>query len=108
MSTIQLLLEGKSDDLIKDFYKEMDRYSSKKNYERAAIYRDRISALRDIQRSQSVAGFTDNKDAISVKSTKGKIRIGFGARTVGEKIKKYKNNKKKACESRSEEKGANV
>ena len=72
----QLLLEGKSDELIKEFYREMDRYSLNKNYERAAVYRDRISALRDIQRSQSVAGFTDNKDAISVKSTKGKIRIG--------------------------------
>ena len=72
----QLLLEGKSEELINDFYKEMDRYSSKKNYERAAIYRDRISALRDIQRSQSVAGFTDNKDAVYVKSINGRIRIG--------------------------------
>ena len=42
----------------------------KKNYERAAVYRDRISALRDIQRSQSVAGFSDSRDAISVKSIK--------------------------------------
>ena len=39
------LLEGKSDELINDFYREMDRYS-KKNYERAAVYRDRISALK--------------------------------------------------------------
>ena len=70
VDSAQLLLEGKSDELINDFYREMDRYSSKKNYERAAIYRDRISALRDIQRSQSIAGFTDNKDAISVKSIK--------------------------------------
>ena len=54
----------------------MDRYASKKNYERAAIYRDRISALRDIQRSQSVAGFTDSKDAIYVLDIKGKLRIG--------------------------------
>ena len=76
VDSAQLLLEGKSDELINGFYREMDRYSAKKNYERAAIYRDRISALRDIQRSQSIAGFTDNKDAISVKSVKGKIRIG--------------------------------
>ena len=77
VDSAQLLLEGKSEELINDFYREMDRYSSKKKYERAAIYRDRISALRDIQRSQSVTGFTDNKDAISVKSIKGKIRIGI-------------------------------
>ena len=76
VDSAKLLLEGKSDELINDFYREMDRYSAKKNYERAAIYRDRISALRDIQRSQSIAGFTDNKDAISVKFIKGKIRIG--------------------------------
>ncbi len=76
VDSAQLLLEGKSEELINDFYREMDKYSSKKNYERAAIYRDRISALRDIQRSQSIAGFTDNKDAISVKSIQGKIRIG--------------------------------
>ena len=72
----QLLLEGKSEELINDFYKEMDRFSSKKNYERAAVYRDRISSLRDIQRSQSVAGFSGSRDAISVKSIKGKVRIG--------------------------------
>ena len=72
----QLLLEGKSEELINDFYKEMDRCSSKKNYERAAVYRDRISALRDVQRSQSVAGFSDSRDAISVKTIKGKVRIG--------------------------------
>ena len=76
VDSAQLLLEGKSDELINDFYKEMDRYSSKKNYERAAIYRDRISALRDIQRSQSITGFTDKKDAIFIKFIKGKIRIG--------------------------------
>ena len=72
----QLLLEGKSEELINDFYREMDRYSSEKNYERAAVYRDRISALRDIQRSQSVAGFAGSKDAISVKFINGKTRIG--------------------------------
>ena len=79
----QLLLEGKSEELINDFYKEMDRCSSTKNYERAALYRDRISALRDIQRSQSVAGFTDSRDAISVKPVKGKVRIGVTSVTEG-------------------------
>ena len=72
----ELLLKGKSEELINDFYRQMDQYSTKKNFERAAVYRDRISALRDIQRSQSVAGFSDNKDAISVISIKGKVRIG--------------------------------
>ena len=76
VESAKLLLDGKSEELIKEFYKEMDRYSSEKSYERAAIYRDRISALRDIQRSQSVAGFNDCKDAICVRSSKNSIRIG--------------------------------
>ena len=53
----ELLLEGKSEDLINHFYASMDEFSQNKDYEKAAIYRDRISALRDIQRSQSIAGF---------------------------------------------------
>ena len=53
----ELLLEGKSEDLINNFYTSMDKFSRTKDYEKAAIYRDRISALRDIQRSQSIAGF---------------------------------------------------
>ena len=55
----------------------MDRCSSEKSYERAAIYRDRISALRDIQRSQSVAGFIKSKDAIFISPLRGKLRIGI-------------------------------
>ena len=51
------MLEGKSEDLINNFYKTMDEFSQNKDYEKAAIYRDRISALREIQRSQSIAGF---------------------------------------------------
>ena len=73
----QLLLQGRSEDLIKGFYKEMDRCSSEQSYERAAIYRDRISALRDIQRSQSVAGFIKSKDAIFISPLRGKLRIGI-------------------------------
>ena len=68
----QLLLEGKSEELIKDFYKEMDKHSIKKSYEKAAIYRDRISALRDIQRSQSIAGYNMSKDAITPLESKAK------------------------------------
>ena len=52
-----LLLSGKSEVLAKEFYSLMDNFALKQQYEKAAVYRDRISALRDIQRSQSVAGF---------------------------------------------------
>lgn len=72
----ELLLAGKSEELISNFYKLMDEYSLKQDYEKAATYRDRISALRDIQRSQSVAGFTKSRDAIYITSLKGSIKIG--------------------------------
>ncbi len=72
----ELLLQGKSGQLISNFYKLMDKHSKNKSFEKAAIYRDRISALRDIQRSQSIAGFKKNRDAIYLSSLKGSTKIG--------------------------------
>ena len=72
----ELLLEGKSEDLIKHFYISMDEFSQNKDYEKAAIYRDRISALRDLQRSQSIAGFNSSRDAIYVSSKQNKVKVG--------------------------------
>ena len=71
-----LLLSGKSEDLVQEFYSLMDYFATKQQYEKAAVYRDRISALRDIQRTQSVAGFKKNRDAIYLSTSKGKQKIG--------------------------------
>ena len=76
VQSAELLLEGKSQDLINNFYASMDEFSRNKDYEKAALYRDRISALRDIQRSQSIAGFNDSRDAIYVSSSKNKTKVG--------------------------------
>ena len=54
----------------------MDEFSQTKDYEKAAIYRDRISALRDIQRSQSIAGFNTCRDAIYVSSKSNIVKVG--------------------------------
>ena len=72
----ELLLTGRSEELIEEFYALMDKFSLMKDYEKAAIYRDRISALRDIQRSQSITGFKKNRDAIFLSSIKGVMKIG--------------------------------
>jgi excinuclease ABC subunit C len=72
----ELLLSGKSEELIDNFYSLMDEYSLNRNYEKAAMYRDRISALRDIQRSQSIAGFLKSRDALYTTSVKGIVKIG--------------------------------
>ncbi len=74
-----LLLSGRSEDLVQEFYDLMDKFSSKKEFEKAALYRDRISALRDIQRTQSIAGFNKNKDAIYFSTLKGKLKIGVSS-----------------------------
>ncbi len=75
----ELLLLGRSEDLVKEFYSLMDGFASNRQYEKAAIYRDRISALRDIQRTQSVAGFNKNRDAIYLSFSKGKGKIGVSS-----------------------------
>ena len=75
----ELLLSGRSEDLVQEFYSLMDDFASKQQYEKAAVYRDRISALRDIQRTQSVAGFSKNRDAIYLSFSKGKRKIGVSS-----------------------------
>tara|TARA_B100000963_G_scaffold75282_1_gene63424 strand:- start:561 stop:2396 length:1836 start_codon:yes stop_codon:yes gene_type:complete len=74
-----LLLSGRSEDLVQEFYSLMDAFASKRLYEKAAVYRDRISSLRDIQRSQSIAGFSKNRDAVYLSSVKAKRKIGVSS-----------------------------
>jgi len=74
-----LLLSGRSEDLVQEFYTIMDNFASKRQYEKAAVYRDRISALRDIQRTQSIAGFKKNRDAIYLSYSNGKRKIGVSS-----------------------------
>ncbi len=78
-----LLLTGQSEELVKEFYSLMDNFSLKKEFEKAALYRDRISALRDIQRSQSIVGFHKNRDAIYLSLSKEKPKIGVSSVNQG-------------------------
>ena len=53
-------LSGDTKKIIIDLQKKMDFYSRKKDYERAAIYRDKIQSIRDTQKKQNVlTGFND-------------------------------------------------
>ena len=79
----ELLLSGKSEELIKEFYSLMDSFSSNREFERAAVYRDRISALREIQRSQSISGFRENRDAIFLSTKTNKPKIGVSSVNQG-------------------------
>ena len=70
------LLEGKASDLLQVMYMEMDNYSSNKFYEKAADYRNKISSLREIQRDQSIAGYSKDRDAIFITHSGNRNRIG--------------------------------
>ena len=53
-------LSGDTKKITIDLQKKMDLYSKKKDYERAAIYRDKIQSIRDTQKKQNVlTGFND-------------------------------------------------
>ena len=51
-----LFLAGKNDAVIDQLIGQMDRCAADRNYEQAAVYRDRIAAIREIQGEQGVTG----------------------------------------------------
>ena len=61
-------IEGKDKSFLDVLYSKMDKYSSLKEFERAALFRDKIKAYRDIQKDQSVFTVYDNAIAITKKS----------------------------------------
>ena len=68
-----LFLSGKSKNIQKKLSVEMEKSSEKMDYEKAAILRDRIKALAQIQSSQNVSSANlDNADVISIAQEAGK------------------------------------
>jgi len=62
-----LFLSGKSKNIQKKLSLEMEKCSEKMDYEKAAVLRDRIKALAQIQSSQNVSSANlDNADVISI------------------------------------------
>tara|TARA_B110000483_G_scaffold241452_1_gene324477 strand:+ start:1740 stop:3578 length:1839 start_codon:yes stop_codon:yes gene_type:complete len=59
---------GKNEKILEDLYIKMDSYSSKKDYERALIYRDKINAIRDTQKNQTIFTLYENIDIIGITS----------------------------------------
>ena len=60
---------GKNENILKGLYKKMDVYSLKKDYERALIYRDKINAIRDTQKNQTIFTLYENIDVIGITSS---------------------------------------
>jgi len=73
VSDALLFLSGKSKNIQKKLSIEMERSSEKMDYEKAAILRDRIKALTQIQSSQNISSTNlDNADVISISQEAGK------------------------------------
>jgi len=73
VSDAVLFLSGKSKNIQKKLSMEMEKSSEKMDYEKAAVLRDRIKALTQIQSSQSISSSNlDNADVISVAQEAGK------------------------------------
>ena len=76
VSDAVLFLSGKSKSIQKKLSIEMERSSEKMNYEKAAILRDRIKALTQIQSSQNISSTNlDNADVISIAQEAGKTCV---------------------------------
>jgi len=64
---IIMLLEGKTDEIIKDLDKEMKELSLKQEYEKAAIVRDKKQAIERISIKQKVSNINENSiDVIGI------------------------------------------
>ena len=76
VSDAVLFLSGKSKDIQKKLSLEMEKSSEKMDYEKAAILRDRIKALTQIQSSQNISSTNlNNADVISAAQEGGKTCI---------------------------------
>ena len=63
-------LSGNTKNVVTNLQKKMDLYSKKKDYERAAIYRDKVQSIRDTQKKQNVLTGFDNLDVFVIKRNK--------------------------------------
>ena len=63
-------LSGDTKRIIKDLQHKMDFYSNKKDYERAAIYRDKVQSIRDTQKKQNVLTGFSELDVFVIKRNK--------------------------------------
>ena len=85
-----LFLKGKETEVIGDLTKRMNKSSEKFEYERAAMFRDRIQSLRQVRLKQSVSDFSENDaDIIAVAEDLGQVCVNLvmirGGRHLGDK-----------------------
>ena len=77
VESVEHFLNGKNEKVLKDLYESMDKYSDSKDYERAILYRDKINAIRDIQKNQSILTLYQDIDVVAFKKNKFSICISL-------------------------------
>ena len=70
---VVMLLEGKNREINGLFEKMMEKAASALDFESAAIFRDRIGALRKMQESQYVSGASQDADVASLLEKEGSV-----------------------------------
>ena len=70
---VVMLLQGKNREITGLFEKKMEKAASALDFESAAIFRDRIGALRKMQESQYVSGASQDADVASLLEKEGSV-----------------------------------
>jgi len=70
-----LFLEGKNESLHQSLVQKMEAESAVLNFEQAALYRDRITALRQVQAQQVIESGFRNMDVIACETAAGCVCI---------------------------------
>ena len=71
----EMFLRGKSDQLVRELADLMDSASSQLNFEKAAEYRDQISALKRVQAQQVIEGGSSDVDVVALYQQAGMICV---------------------------------
>jgi excinuclease ABC subunit C len=84
-----MFLEGRSQAVTDEMIARMDQASAAQDYETAALYRDRIAALRKIQERQYIARDTGDADVVAaaLKHDVAAVQVSFirGGLNLGDK-----------------------
>ena len=76
VSCVKMFLEGKDQEIIKKLVMEMEGYSDNLEFEKAALVRDRILALRKVQEDQTIFTSRDiDFDVIATSKDKGIVCV---------------------------------
>lgn len=84
-----LFLRGKSQQLMVRLADDMEKAAAELAYEKAAVYRDQITQLQQVQASQGIEGVSGDLDILAAAASHGRacVQVLFvrGARVLGSK-----------------------